>query len=94
LTGYYEKGPISARLSYTYRSKFFIDIDRASPLNQAATSSLDASASYKLTDNVSLTADAVNLTNVKIVQYSGSPVRPRAIYDNGRQFYFGARFRY
>ena len=38
LTGYYEKGPISARLSYTYRSKFFIDIDRASPLNQEATS--------------------------------------------------------
>jgi iron complex outermembrane receptor protein len=94
LTGYYERGPASARLSYTYRSKFFIDIDRASPLNQKATSSLDASASYKLTDNIWLTADAINLTNEKIEQYSGSTVRPRAIYDNGRQFYIGARFRY
>ena len=94
VTGYYERGPISARLSYTYRSKFFIDIDRASPLNQKSTSSLDASASYKLTDNVWLTADAVNLTNEKIEQYSGTTVRPRAIYDNGRQFYIGARFRY
>jgi iron complex outermembrane recepter protein len=94
VTPYYERGPISARLSYTYRSKFFIDIDRASPLNQKATSSLDASASYKLTDNVSLTADAINLTNEKIEQFSGSTVRPRAIYDNGRQFYIGARFRY
>jgi iron complex outermembrane receptor protein len=94
LTGYYEQGPVSARLSYTYRSKFFIDIDRASPLNQKSTSSLDASASYKLTENVWITADAVNLTNEKIEQYSGSSVRPRAIYDNGRQFYIGARFRY
>jgi iron complex outermembrane receptor protein len=94
VTGYYERGPASVRLSYTYRSKFFIDIDRASPLNQKSTSSLDASASYKLTRNIWLTADAVNLTNEKIEQYSGSTVRPRAIYDNGRQFYIGARFRY
>ena len=93
-TGYYERGPISARLSYTYRSKFFIDIDRATPLNQKSTSSLDASASYKLTENFWLTADAINLTNEKIEQFSGSTVRPRAIYDNGRQFYIGARFRY
>ena len=94
LSGFYEHGPVSARLSYTYRSKFFIDIDRASPLNQKATQSLDASASFKVTDNVTLTADAINLTNDKIEQYSGSTVRPRAIYDNGRQFYIGARFRY
>jgi iron complex outermembrane receptor protein len=94
VTGYYERGPLSARLSYTYRSKFFIDIDRASPLNQKSTSSLDASASFKLTENVWLTADAVNLTNEKIEQFSGTTVRPRAIYDNGRQFYIGARFRY
>ncbi len=94
VTGYYERGPVSARLSYTYRSKFFIDIDRNSPLNQKATGSLDASASYKLTDNFWLTADAINLTNEKIEQYSGTTTRPRAIYDNGRQFYIGARFRY
>ena len=93
-TPYYESGPISVRVSYTYRSKFFIDIDRASPLNQKSTSSLDASASYKLTQNIWLTADAINLTNEKIEQYSGTTTRPRAIYDNGRQFYIGARFRY
>jgi iron complex outermembrane recepter protein len=94
LTPYYERGPVSVRVSYTYRTKFFIDIDRASPLNQKSTSSLDASASYQLTQNIWLTADAINLGNAKIVQYSGTTVRPRAIYDNGRQFYIGARFRY
>jgi len=94
LTGYYENDLVSARLSYNYRSKFFIDIDRAAPLNQAALSSLDASVSVNITDNIALTADAINLTNEKIEQYSGSRDRPRAIYDNGRQFYVGARLKF
>ena len=94
LTGYYENDIVSARLSYNYRSKFFIDIDRAAPLNQAALSSLDASVSVNLTDNIALTADAVNLTNEPIVQYSGTRARPRNIYDNGRQFYFGVRAKF
>ena len=94
LTGYYENDLVSARLSYNYRSKFFIDIDRAAPLNQAALSSLDASVSVNITDNIALTADAVNLTNEKIEQYSGTRDRPRAIYDNGRQFYVGARLKF
>lgn len=94
LTGYYENDWLSARLSYNYRSSFFITIDRASPLNQAATESLDASLNVRLTDNISLTADAINLTDEKIVQFSGTRDRPRAFYDNGRQFYFGVRVRY
>ena len=94
LTGYYENDLVSARLSYNYRSKFFIDIDRAAPLNQASLASLDASVSVNVTDNIALTADAVNLTNEKIEQYSGSRDRPRAIYDNGRQFYVGARLKF
>jgi iron complex outermembrane receptor protein len=64
------------------------------PLNQAATDSLDASLNVRITDNISLTADAINLTNEKIVQFSTFRDRPRAIYDNGRQFYFGVRVRY
>lgn len=94
LTGYYENDLLSARLSYNYRSSFFINYDRATPLNQAATSSLDASLGVNVTDNVTLTADAINLTNQKIEQYSGTRNRPRSIYDNGRQFYVGARFKF
>jgi len=94
LTGYFENDLVSARVSYNYRSKFFIDIDRSAPLNQAALSSLDASLSINVTDNIALTADAINLTNEKIEQYSGTPDRPRAIYDNGRQFYVGARLKF
>lgn len=94
LTGFYENETFSARLSYNYRSAFFINNDRASPLNQDVTESLDASASINLTENISLNADAVNLTNGKIRQYAGIKSLPRAIYDNGRQFYIGARVRF
>ena len=81
-------------MSYNYRSAFFINIDRAAPLNQGKTDSLDASFSVKVTDNVSLTADAVNLTNRKIYQFSGTETRFRALYDNGRIIYAGARVRF
>ena len=94
LTGYFENDWLSLRGSYNYRSAFFIDIDRASPLNQGKTESLDASASVKLTQWLALTADAVNLTNAKIYQYSGTSTRFRALYDNGRIFYAGARVKF
>jgi iron complex outermembrane receptor protein len=94
LTGWYENERVSARLSYNYRSKFFVDIDRASQLNSASVSSLDASASFNVTKNVALTADAVNLTDETLKFYSGTTSRPRAYYKNGRVFYVGARLRF
>ena len=94
LTGYFENDWLSARLAYTYRSKFFINIDRGVALNQRATESLDASINLKVTDAVTITADAVNLTNEKIRLYSGTEDRFRGYYDNGRIFYLGARFKY
>ncbi len=94
LTGYFENDWLSLRGSYNYRSAFFIDIDRASPLNQGKTESLDASASAKLTRWLALTGDAVNLTDAKIYQYSGTTTRFRALYDNGRTFYAGARVKF
>ncbi len=94
LTGYFENDRLSARLAYTYRSEFFITFDRATPLNQKALSSLDGQLSVNVTENVMLTFDAINITNEKIEQYSGGSFRPRAIYDNGRQYYAGVRFKF
>ena len=54
----------------------------------------DASVSANVTRNVALTFDAINITNEKIEQYSTFTDRPRAIYNNGRQVYLGARFRF
>lgn len=91
LTGWFENERLSARLSWTYRSEFFVTFDRTTPLNQEALRSLDAAISYAVTDNVKLTFDGINLTNEEIVQYAGETFRPRAIYDNGRVYFFGVR---
>ena len=94
LTGWYENERISARLSYNYRSKYFIDIDRAAQLNSASVMSLDASASFNVTEQVAVTFDVVNLTDETIKQYSGTTSRPRAYYKNGRIFYGGVRVKF
>ena len=91
---FYEDDRFSARAAYNYRSDFFINIDRGSELNQKAFGSLDASLSYNLANGITLTLDAINLTNEKIEQFAGEEFRPRAIFDNGRTFFFGGRFKY
>lgn len=94
LVGYFENKLLSARLAYNYRSKYFVNQDRASALTAAKASSLDASVSVNVMDRVALTFDAINLTDKNLKYFGNSPTQPRAIYDNGRQFYIGARFRY
>lgn len=82
---YFESGPFQARLSYNYRSAYFRTIGRlgsqemVAPYNQ-----LDASASFKLNDMITLSVQAQNLLDETYLQYSGTPDRPSAFYKNGR----------
>jgi iron complex outermembrane receptor protein len=94
LSAYYENAKISARLSYTYRSEFFVSFDRNTSLNQSALESVDASLVWSVLDNVALTFDAINLTDEEIEQFAGVESRPRAIYDNGRIFFGGVRLKF
>ncbi len=94
LSGFYEIDQFSARLSYTYRSEFFVTFDRSTQLDQDALESLDASLQYRLNDQIAFTFDAVNLTEETIEQFAGNDNRPRAIYDNGRIFFAGVSVRY
>lgn len=94
LAAYYEDQLLSARLAYTYRSDFFVTFDRSTKLNQKALESLDASIAVNVLDNVTLTFDALNITNEKTEQYASETFRPRAIYDNGRVYYGGVRLKF
>jgi TonB-dependent receptor len=59
------------------------------------TINVDASASLKITQNVSLTVEAINLTDQYIDQYIDSSADRLSVYHHtGRQFYFGARFKF
>jgi iron complex outermembrane receptor protein len=71
-----------------------VTFDRNTPLNQDALESLDASVVVNVLDNVALTFDALNITDEKTKQFSGTELRPRAIYDNGRVYYAGVRLKF
>lgn len=94
LSGFYEADRLSARLSYTYRSKFFVTFDRSTQLDQDALESLDASLQYRFNDRIAFTLDAINLTEETIEQFAGNTNRPRAIYYNGRILFAGIRVQY
>jgi iron complex outermembrane receptor protein len=94
VTGYYERGRFSARLAYTYRSHYFVGLDRSSAENEDNSDSLDASLNVKLTDKVGLSFQGLNLTDSLLKYYAGNHSQPRAVYENGTQAYFGIHVKY
>ena len=94
VTAYFENKLLSARLAYTFRSKFRSGIDRSTPMWQGNYGTLDASLIVNLTKNIALTADAQNLTNRKLYYFVGDPSIPRALYNNGRTFWVGGKVRF
>lgn len=91
ITGYYEDKLISARLAYSFRSKFRVGVDRTSQKWQADYGQLDGSVQFRVTPHISLTFDAQNILNHKLYYYVSDPDIPYAIYNNGRTVYAGAR---
>ncbi len=89
--GYYEQGPLSARLAYTYRSDFLVGLDRSFAENEAAVGTVAASINYKINDHLTLNFDALNLNNPTLKYYAENKDQPRAFYTNGRQFYLTLR---
>ena len=91
VTGYFENERFSARLAYNWRSKYKAGVDRGASQHVDDMPSLAASVNVKLTDKLTLTFDALNLTNETIKMYAENEDRPRAFYSNGRTFYLGLR---
>ncbi len=87
---YYENDKLSTRLAYTYRSEFLVGMANVTEQYMGGYGSLAASVNYKLTNNLTLTFDGLNLNNPTLKYYS-NPEQPQAFYTNGRQFYLGVR---
>jgi iron complex outermembrane recepter protein len=94
LIGYYEDHGFSARLAWTYRSHFFVGLDRSTPEYQDDTGTLAMSLGYAINNNVTLTFDALNLNDPTLKYYGANKDQPRAFYKNGRQFYAGVRVKF
>ncbi len=93
VSAYYENNRFGARVAYTYRSAFFVGLDRSTPQYQDDTGTLAASLSYNVNKNLSLNFDALNLNNPILKYYGANKDQPRAFYANGRQYYFTVRIK-
>jgi iron complex outermembrane receptor protein len=93
LMGYWEDRGFSARVAYTFRSAYFVGLDRSSPQYQDDTGTLSASLSYQLTKNMSIHFDGLNLNDPVLKMYGANKDQPRAFYANGRQYYITLRMK-
>lgn len=98
LIGFYDRGPISARVAYNWRSKYVVTTRGNGsgnlPIFNAARGQLDASITYTVNDNFALTVDGVNLTNTENRTYYGIPNRPQSSVLNDRRVSITARLTY
>jgi iron complex outermembrane recepter protein len=92
--GYYEDHGFGAHINYTFRSAFFVGLDRSSPQYQDDTGTLSASLSYTFSKNFSIQLDANNLNDPTLKYYGKDKDQPRAFYTNGRQYYAGLRMKF
>lgn len=98
LVGLYEKGPVTARVAWSWRSSY-LDQTQGSGANgipQFAKpyASLDASISVNLTKQVAISADVVNLNNRMNIIYIGTPSAPLRYELNDRRFGLSLRATY
>ncbi|ESQ91816.1 hypothetical protein ABENE_09290 [Asticcacaulis benevestitus DSM 16100 = ATCC BAA-896] len=94
--GFYEKGPIQARISYTWRDKYLVapQTQTGVPEFSASYNQLDAGLQYAINDHVMLTLDGTNLTDSKEFHYANYYYDTQEYRDVGRRYTVGVRFKY
>ena len=99
-TLFYEKGPISARAAYNWRSEFLQTprdvIFPFSPIYGEDTGQLDGSIFFTVNENLKLGVQGVNLLDEvtrtsQVIDFDGNRIT-RSAFRNDRRFTFLARF--
>ena len=99
-TFYYDDGVFQARGSAAFRSKY-LDSGGVNPGNlndvliNPSTLNVDASASYRIDENFTITFDGINLTNQQSLQVADS-IGQRLYYNHytGTNYFLGLRYSY
>ena len=98
--GFYEKGPLSFRMAYNWRSAFLQTardvIFPFSPIYGESTGQLDGSIFFKVSENLKLGIQGVNLLDEvtqtsQVIDFSGTRAT-RSAFRNDRRYTFLARF--
>ncbi|MBB3693296.1 TonB-dependent receptor [Sphingomonas sp. BK580] len=98
LIGFYDRGALSARVAYNWRSKYVVTTRGNGsgnlPIFNDARGQLDASVTLTVTPNFGLTVDGTNLTNTENRTYYGVASRPQSSVLNDRRVSITARLTY
>jgi TonB-dependent receptor len=97
LAFFYEKGPISVRLSYTDRGDYLNEInadDGELDLYWEGRDQLDLTASYQFNKTVEGFVEAKNLTNSAGIRYFGNTSRIYEYEKFGYSIFVGARLKF
>jgi len=93
LTPYFDNGTVNARLTYGWRSKYFREIGRNGvAVTTDEYAQLDAAFGWRLTNNIELTAQILNMLDETHYEYAGEESRLLNLYKNGRRYFAGVRF--
>lgn len=93
LVGFYDKGPIAARLSYVWRDRYLSSTGSTvqAPTYVDAFGSLDGNFSVRATDQVTFSLEGINLAGARQYTYNDSQARFGEINYYGRTILFGVR---
>ena len=87
LTPYFENGPWSARVTYSWRSAYFTQIAQLQSAQITGIfRELDASVGYQINDHMRVSLDGTNLLDETYFVYDNTPSQPLNAYKNGRTF--------
>lgn len=99
LTGMYQKGPISARVAWNWRSNFLAGIGPAAgvgvvPTMSAAYGQLDAALNYDVSKHITLSLEGTNLTQTKRTYYVQTVMSPAQTFQDDTQVLAGVHFKW
>jgi TonB-dependent receptor len=89
LIGYYETSKFGVRLVYNRRGDYDLAAGNSfvgDARSVMARSQLDGSVTYNITDNVSFSIDAFNITDAMRAEYENDPMLPRRLDYDGRTY--------
>jgi len=95
VSGFYEKGPIQARLSYNFRDEFLVQGSDGSvqgePRERESFGQVDFSAAYEINDQFQIFAEGINLLEETRRDFSRFQNRFLEFEDTGSRYTIGVR---
>ncbi len=93
VVGFYDRGPVSARLSYVWRDRYLAGTGSTvqAPTYVDAFGSLDGNLSLRANDRVTFSLEGINLAGARQYTYNDGKLRFGEINYYGRTILFGVR---